>query len=167
MNPTLTLAIAALLAILGNLTLTKSTWQKRETLQAERQTVQAELERTRVQAARLPQLKQDVQLARTELTEIQREFPAQENLGALLQNIQVAGTSHHLKIQTINRQIGPSPIPGFNEVRLNLLAEGSYPATLNFLDWAYGQKRLLNVTALKSTSDRKQTISLTSYVHQP
>lgn len=166
MNPSLTMLLTAVLAIAGNAVLTKNANTARQELLTKQQAADAELERTRSQAARLPQLRRDIVTARKALVDLKNRFPAQENLGVLLDDLEMAAARSGLKVSAVNRTVKPSPIPGFNQVDLDVLADGDYPSAVTFLNTARDAERLLNVTEFKSLSGQ-QTLKVTGYVRQP
>lgn len=166
MNPQILLLLAGTLAIGGNLTLGKNAFAKRQTLQAEHAAARAEYDEYAAKVARLPGLRAQADDARADLLELTRRFPATENLGALIENIQQRATDRGLEIESVTRTVAPSPVPGFDEVQLNLAATGKYPALESFLRWARDEPRFLNVTHITSSSDGTQNVKLTGYVRR-
>lgn len=166
MNQFAIITLSLVIAIAGNATLTKSALEKKQTLESEAAQAQAQLEQAQAQAAKLPQLRQEATAARQEMVELKSKFPASENLGVLVDNLEITANQSGLKVESINRQVSPSPIPGFNQVNLNVLTSGDYPSAVKFMQDAYESERLLNVTTFDS-GDGKQTLSITGYVRQP
>lgn len=165
MNQTLLIVGGLLLAVAGNATLTKNKLTERHELELRQQEMRTELERTRSQISQLPQLRQEGVSARGEMVDLKNRFPAQENLGVLLDDLEQAASESGLKVTAINRQVTPSPIPGFNQVNLDLLADGDYPSAVAFLNRARDAARLLNVTQFRSDG-KQQSMSVTGYIRQ-
>lgn len=166
MNQVAFILLGLVIAIAGNMTLSKSALEKKQTLESEASQAQTQLEQAQAQAAKLPQLRQEVVAARAQMTELKNKFPASENLGILVDDLEATATESGLSVESINRQVSPSSIPGFNQVNLNMLTSGDYPSALKFMQAAYKNERLLNVTSFES-GDGKQTLSVTGYIRQP
>lgn len=166
MNTPLIIGLSVVLALAGTLTLGKSAYEQRLALQGALSASQEEYQAGLATIARLPQLRTSAEQARTELADLQREFPSSENLGMLLEQTQRLAQQSGLEVQNIARSTGPSAIPTIAEVRLNIRADGTYPDTEAFLRAVKADKRIMNVTGFSTAGDGAQNIKLTGYVRQ-
>lgn len=166
MNTPLIIGLSVVLALAGTLTLGKSAYEERLALQGALSAAQQEYEAGMTTIQRLPQLRKDAEQARTELSDLQREFPSSENLGVLLDQTQQLAQQSGLQIQNIARTTGPSAIPTIAEVRLSIRAQGAYPDLEAFLRAVRADRRVMNVTGFTTAGEGAQTVKLTGYVRQ-
>ncbi|AZI44298.1 hypothetical protein EHF33_15525 [Deinococcus psychrotolerans] len=170
MNRTLMLALAAVLAIAGNATLAKTTWQQHVGLQTQSQDIRAQLDAAQSRIDALPALRLRVKASQAELDRITAAFPAEENLGILIARIEQAAQEQQLNFTQLTRSTQPSPLPGFTEVHLALNLTGSYPNLYRLLTWTHDEKRVLNVTDITSTSTDQaltHTLQVIGYTRNP
>lgn len=162
MNTNLSIMLAALLALGGNLLLTRSATERYQTSRANLQTVSDQVNGAQAKIDQLPALRAQQVSAEAHLTEIQQQFPAEENLASLVSHLQQLAAADHLQLSSIARTTQPGTLPGFQEVRLTVNLAGSYPNLYRYLSDLRQQKRLLNVTSFNSTND-KHVINVTGY----
>ncbi|ADY27569.1 hypothetical protein Deipr_2452 (plasmid) [Deinococcus proteolyticus MRP] len=157
------LILGLILAIALNLVLTRPALNAQPALKAEQQNVRTEHDSAETKLAEIPQLQTELSQRQQALSELEKSFPAHEEIGILIQTLQQAADQNRIAISEITRTTQPSPIPGFNEVQLGLTTTGSFPDLYTFLDWAHDQKRLLNVTNINSNSGTNHQINVTGY----
>jgi len=131
-----------------------------EEKQAERKSLQDEVEKGKVTAARLPEFRREVERREATLQALSRILPSNKEVDDLLRKVQQMATESSLNVLRFKPET-TQPRDFYAAWPISLELDGNYHNLAYFFDRLSKLSRIVNVSDLKISSNKQPTLSST------